>query len=447
MALKEAPNSSTVFWLLLCPLLSSMVLATGPPLTPKDFESPTAALSLGDGVGTTVQLQPDLQTEPQTPSEAPTAAGEQTTAPTAAGEQTTAPTAAGEQTTAPTAAGEQTTAPTAAGEQTTAPTAAGEQTTAPTAAGEQTTEPTDPTEAPAERQSTTSNSTGLSCPPILPPRRGSFYVEGGSGVSIGSVLAFWCREGYQLVGSEKIYCSVRNGKAQWSNNLPVCEAIPRPEDRGLRVAVLASVVSGIVIFAMSLSFLICCLQERNSRSRSRKEGRSRRRDKRASRRSECWLEREEGDWEAFPPPKIFHLSQRMNPRLAPDSPLYLTAGLGGYENRGYQRSQESLLKASLPGLYRSESQLYPHVVLQRVPTPTAPAAPSAPSAPLYLHLPPSSSSASSPAHVAQSQPQIMAQYPTPTYAPGTNTAAPAYPHPTPAPIYPNPHPPPQRPWQ
>uniref|UniRef100_A0A3B3CTV8 Zgc:162331 n=1 Tax=Oryzias melastigma TaxID=30732 RepID=A0A3B3CTV8_ORYME len=293
----------------------------------------------------------------------------------------------------------------------------------------------------------TSSIQGVSCPAILPPRRGSFYVEDGSGVSIGSVLAFWCREGYQLVGSEKIYCSVRSGKAQWSNRLPDCEAIPRPEDRGLRVAVLASVVSGIVIFAMSLSFLICCLQERNSRSRSRKEGRSRRREKRASRRSECWLEREEGEWEAFPPPKIFHLSQRMNPRLAPDSPLYLTAGLGGYENRGYQRSQESLLKASLPGLYRSESQLYPHVVLQRVPTPTAPAAPSAPSAPLYLHLPPSSSSASSPAHAAQSQPQIMAQYPTPTYPPCTNTAGPTYPHPTPAPIYPNPHPLPQRPWQ
>lgn len=63
----------------------------------------------------------------------------------------------------------------------------------------------------------------------------------------------------------------------------------------------------------------------------------RRRDKRSARRSECWLEREEGEWEAFPPPKIFHLSQRMNPRLAPDSPLYLTGGLGGYENRGYQR--------------------------------------------------------------------------------------------------------------
>ncbi|XP_037552153.1 sushi domain-containing protein 3 [Nematolebias whitei] len=287
---------------------------------------------------------------------------------------------------------------------------------------------------------------GLSCVPVLPPRRGSFYVESGTGVSVGSVLAFWCREGYQLVGSDKIYCDVRRGKAQWSNYLPVCEAIPRPEDRGLRVAVLASVVSGIVIFAMSLSFLVCCLQERSGRDRAKKDVRSRRRDKRSSRRSDCWLETEEGEWEAFPPPKIFHLSQRMNPRLAPDSPLYLTGGLSGYENRGYQRSQESLLKASMPGLYRSESQLYPHVVLQRVPTPTAPSAPSAPSAPVYLHLP-SSSSATSPAHTAtQSQPRIVTQYPTPTYPPNPTTAVPAYPHPLPAPIYPHPNLPPQRPW-
>ncbi|KAI4802852.1 hypothetical protein KUCAC02_006425, partial [Chaenocephalus aceratus] len=203
--------------------------------------------------------------------------------------------------------------------------------------------------------------------------------------------------------------------------------IPRPEDRGLRVAVLASVVSGVVILAMSLSFLICCLQERSGRDRAKKEGRSRRRETRSSRRSQCWLEREEGEWEAFPPPKIFHLSQRMNPHLAPDSPLYLTGSLGGYENRGYQRSQESLLKASLPGLYRSESQLYPHVVLQRVPTPTAP------SAPLYLHHP---SSIPAAPHV---QPHLMAQCPIPTYPPN--------PHATPAPIYPNPNPTPQRPWQ
>lgn len=42
-------------------------------------------------------------------------------------------------------------------------------------------------------------------------------------MSVGSVLTFWCREGYQLVGSDKISCSVNKGKAQWSNYLPVCE--------------------------------------------------------------------------------------------------------------------------------------------------------------------------------------------------------------------------------
>ncbi|XP_037099508.1 uncharacterized protein zgc:162331 [Syngnathus acus] len=294
-----------------------------------------------------------------------------------------------------------------------------------------------------ETQTPTRNYSGLSCIPVLPPRRGSFYVESGTGVSVGSALAFWCRGGYQLVGSEKIYCNVRNGKAQWSNYLPVCEAIPRPEDRGLRVAVLASVVSGVVILAMSLSFLVCCLQERSSKKKAKKEVRARRRGKRSTRRNERWLEREEGEWEAFPPPKIFHLSQRMNPRLAPDSPLYLTGGLGGYENRGYQRSQESLLKAAPPGVYRSDSQLYPHVVLQRVLPPTAPSAPSAPSAPLYLHLPTTTSS-STPAQTT-AQAHLMGQYPTSTYPP--NSSAPPFHQPVPAPIYPNPNPRPQQPWQ
>ncbi|XP_008399640.1 sushi domain-containing protein 3 isoform X1 [Poecilia reticulata] len=381
-------SGGSCLWMLLL-LLCCLVLAQGSTLSPEDSRSTTAAMLPEDWTSTMVPLQPDLQTVAQTPTQAPTE------------DQTEAPTE-------------------------------------------------DQTEAPTEMQTQvfTNNYTGMSCVPVLPPRRGSFYVESGTGMSVGSVLAFWCREGYQLVGSDKISCHVRSGKAQWSNYLPVCEAIPRPEDRGLRVAVLASVVSGIVIFAMSLSFLVCCLQERSSRDRAKKDGRSRHREKRSGRRSDCWLETEEGEWEAFPPPKIFHLSQRMNPRLAPDSPLYLTGGLNGYENRGYQRSQESLLKTSLPGLYRSESQLYPHVVLQRVPTPTAPSAPSAPSAPLYLHLPPSSSAGSSPAHtITQSQPRIMAQYPTPTYPPNPNTAVPTYPHPTPAPIYPNPNPPPQRPWQ
>nr|XP_046185270.1 uncharacterized protein LOC124014398 [Oncorhynchus gorbuscha] len=272
------------------------------------------------------------------------------------------------------------------------------------------TQPELQTESPTEleSQAATINHTGLLCVSVLPPRRGSFYVERGTGVSMGTVLAFWCREGYQLVGSDKISCSVRAGKPQWSNFLPVCEAIPRPEDRGLRVAVLASVVSGIVILAMSLSFIICCLQERTGKDRgSRRDGRIRRRDTRSSRRSECWLEREEGDWDTFPPPKIFHLSQRPDLRLAAESPVYL-GGMAGFDNRGYQRSQESLLKATLPGLFRTESQIiYPHVVLQRVPTPTAP------TAPVYLHNMPSNSASNS--GCAPTQPNHMPPYPTPQY--------------------------------
>ncbi|XP_077449665.1 uncharacterized protein LOC144068772 [Stigmatopora argus] len=295
----------------------------------------------------------------------------------------------------------------------------------------------------SETQTPTGNYSGLTCTPVLPPRRGSFYVENGNGVSVGSILAFWCRGGYQLVGGDKIHCNVRNGKAQWSNYLPVCEAIPRPEDRGLRVAVLASVVSGVVIVAMSLAFLVCCLQERSSKKRAQKDVRIRRRGKRTARRGERWLDREEGEWETFPPPKIFHLSQRMNPRLAPDSPLYLTGGLGGYENRGYQRSQESLLKATPPGVYRSESQLYPHVVLQRVLPPTAP---SAPSAPLYIHLPAASSSSSS-STPARSQAPLAGHYPTPTYPPDPSAPVPPFHHPAPSPIYPNPNLRPQQPWQ
>ncbi|KAF3859406.1 hypothetical protein F7725_021805 [Dissostichus mawsoni] len=254
----------------------------------------------------------------------------------------------------------------------------------------------------------------LSCIPVLPPRRGSFYVESGT-VSIGSVLAFWCREGYQLVGSDKISCYVKNGRPQWSNYLP-----RRRHPR-------------------HVSVLPHLLPSRAIRSGPSQEGGTEQGDAQgdALQPAQPVLAGERrGRVGSFPSSQDFHLSQRMNPRLAPDGPLYLTGSLGGYENRGYQRSQESLLKASLPGLYRSESQLYPHVVLQRVPTPTAP---SAPSAPLYLHLP---SSSSTPAHAAPYvQPHLMAQYPIPTYPPHPN------PHPTPAPIYPNPNPTPQRPWQ
>ncbi|XP_061922643.1 sushi domain-containing protein 3 isoform X2 [Entelurus aequoreus] len=289
------------------------------------------------------------------------------------------------------------------------------------------------TTAKVQTETPTSNYTGVSCVALLPPRGGSFYVESGTGMSVGSSLVFWCREGFQLLGSHKIHCLVRNGNARWSDYLPECQAIPRLEDRGLRVAVLASVVSAIVILAMSLSFLVCCLQERCSNTKdvvSRRREKSSARHKQPSSINQSWLEREEDEWENFPPPNIFPLSQRM----AADSALYLPGGLGGLDNRGYHRSQESLLKAPPPGVYRSESQLYPHVVLQRGLPPTAP------SAPLYLHLP-------TPAHP---QPHSMGGYPVPMYPPYPNTCVPAFHHHqqqhVPAPTYPDTAPTPLQPW-
>uniref|UniRef100_A0A3B4UT25 Sushi domain-containing protein n=1 Tax=Seriola dumerili TaxID=41447 RepID=A0A3B4UT25_SERDU len=169
------------------------------------------------------------------------------------------------------------------------------------------------------------------CPVSLSPTTpGSFYVESGTGVSVGSVLTFLVqREDTSWSAATKFYCTVRNGKPQWSNYLPVCEAIPRPEDRGLRVAVLASVVTGPS-------------QEGGTDSLLHRRRRKRR------------------VIGSLPPPKISTSPEDEPPSGSRQPPL------------PYWRESA---EGSLPGLYRSESQLYPHVVLQRVPTPTAPSRP------------------------------------------------------------------------
>ncbi|XP_051953722.1 uncharacterized protein si:ch211-242e8.1 isoform X2 [Xyrauchen texanus] len=245
---------------------------------------------------------------------------------------------------------------------------------------EQTTEPehqTDPTDPP--------NNTGLTCIPLLPPRRGSYYVEYGTGVSVGSMLVFWCREGYQLVGHEKITCILKAGTPRWSSYLPVCESIPRPNDQGFQVALLVSIVSGVVILIMTVSFIICCCQEHISKKREKERtGRSRRREKRSSRshRSPSWLQREQLDWEAFPPPKLFSLSQHLDRPLPSDSPVYSEV-VRAYEN---SRSQESLLRSphTTYPTYQANSQIYPALVFQRVQTEPNPTTSS--NNPIYVQI-------------------------------------------------------------
>ncbi|KAL2093061.1 hypothetical protein ACEWY4_010373 [Coilia grayii] len=227
--------------------------------------------------------------------------------------------------------------------------------------------------------STTDTGAGLSCGSLLPPRRGSYYVEHGTGASLGSVLVFWCREGYQLVGRERLSCILHNGAARWSHSRPACEGLPVPDGHGLRMAIVVSAVSGVVIIFLTVAFVVCCMrdQQQVKKKKSQRSGRSRARQGRRStpRRSAAWLEREPGDWEVFPPPKIYNLSQQLEPpHAATGSPAY--GPTRGYENRGYLRSQDSLVRSPAAGMYRSEAQLYSHLVLQRA-TPDSPA---------YLHI-------------------------------------------------------------
>ncbi|XP_051778530.1 sushi domain-containing protein 3 isoform X3 [Erpetoichthys calabaricus] len=91
---------------------------------------------------------------------------------------------------------------------------------------------------------------------------GSFFIEEGSGTSVGTILVFWCKEGYQLVGSEKVTCELRKGAPVWNNHFPVCEAIPQPEDKGFQLAVLASIISCIIILTLSASFIVCCIRQK-----------------------------------------------------------------------------------------------------------------------------------------------------------------------------------------
>ncbi|XP_041966922.1 uncharacterized protein si:ch211-242e8.1 [Alosa sapidissima] len=243
-----------------------------------------------------------------------------------------------------------------------------------------TAEPTVEEEQPYATETTTSSTDiDVSCVSLLPPRRGSYYVEHGTGVSLNSVLVFWCREGYQLVGRERVSCLLQNGAAKWSHPRPECEGLPKPDSHGLLMAIVVSAVSGVVIIALTVAFVVCCMrnEQQVKKKKTQRTGRTRDRQKRrtTSRRSAAWLEREPGDWEVFPPPKIYNLSQQLEPHTATVSPTY-RAPTRGYENRGYNRSQDSLMRSPPAGLYHSEMQLHPHLVLQR----------NTPGSTVYLHI-------------------------------------------------------------
>ncbi|XP_048158421.1 sushi domain-containing protein 3-like isoform X1 [Corvus hawaiiensis] len=187
------------------------------------------------------------------------------------------------------------------------------------------------------------------CTALPPPRYGYYYVEGGSGVSLGSVLVYWCQEGYQLVGSERLACLRQESTSSWSHPPPQCQAAPQPSDTGSRVAVAASLLSGAVILALSVSFAVCCWRDRARKSRAgqqhRRKGRGRKRDPSAP----------EGGRNAFGRLKHYH---RRDYHLSALSSSVFPGAFAGCNNLAFQSSPDQQPKLPL-GRWRPGAEAVP----------------------------------------------------------------------------------------
>ncbi|XP_064366843.1 uncharacterized protein LOC135328204 [Dromaius novaehollandiae] len=208
------------------------------------------------------------------------------------------------------------------------------------------------------------------CTALVPPPYGYYDVDRGSGSSLGSVVTYWCKEGYQLVGSEKLVCLRRDGISSWSHRPPHCEAIPRPHDKGFRVAVVASLISGAIILALSISFAVCCWRDRTLRSCAlrheasqgqqlgRKFRGGKKRDPAAPERGKI----------AFGRLTHYH---RRDYHLSALSSSIFPGAFAGCNNPAFQRSPENLSKLSAQSSH-TETLVFPQTMLQPGTPPSAP---------------------------------------------------------------------------
>ncbi|XP_064900754.1 sushi domain-containing protein 3-like [Columba livia] len=193
------------------------------------------------------------------------------------------------------------------------------------------------------------------CTALAPPRYGYYYVDRGSGISLGSVLVYWCQEGYQLVGSERLSCLRRESISSWSHPPPHCQAAPQPPGPGSRAAVAASLLSGAIILALSISFAVCCWRERARRSRG---GQQHRRKVRGGRkRNPSTPERGRN---AFGRLKHYH---RRDYHLSALSSSVFPGAFAGCNNLAFQRSSENPPKLPLQS-WHPKAQVLPQLVFQ-----------------------------------------------------------------------------------
>ncbi|XP_030335430.1 sushi domain-containing protein 3-like [Strigops habroptila] len=202
------------------------------------------------------------------------------------------------------------------------------------------------------------------CTALAPPRYGFYYVDRGSGVSLGSVLVYWCQDGYQLVGSQRLSCLCQDSASSWSHPPPRCQAAPQPPGTGSRAAVAASLLSGAVILALSVSFAVCCWRDRARRSRGRQQ--QHRRKARGGWR--CDPSTPERARKAFGRLKHYH---RRDYHLSALSSSVFPGALAGCNNLAFQSSPESLSKLPLQS-WHPAAQVLPRLVSPSTALPSQP---------------------------------------------------------------------------
>ncbi|XP_053480594.1 sushi domain-containing protein 3 [Ictalurus furcatus] len=128
----------------------------------------------------------------------------------------------------------------------------------------------------AQNRSQTGGPAGL-CTPMPSPPLGTFKIEAGDGITVGTVMTLQCPFLYRAVSGGLISCEQGNSGAQWIGSIPECKPL-QYDEKNLRLALLLSTVSIAIILFMSIIFIVPCLLKHVKRDHMRQLERERNRE-------------------------------------------------------------------------------------------------------------------------------------------------------------------------